>query len=224
MNMTKKFIEQKYYEEQLDTKQIAKLLNVSSKKVWYYMVKNNMPRRSKKDIGVIDLTNKKFGKLMVIRRAVEAENNRGALWECKCNCGGKKVVRGTSLTSGNTQSCGCDWKTAAYERISGAYWWGIKQNAKKKGLDFTINKKEAWELYIKQNKKCSISHVDIDFGEGLTRKNQIASLDRIDSGKGYVKENIRWVHKDINKMKWDMSDETFFKWIKKIVIAQKIEI
>ena len=32
-----------------------------------------------------------------------------------------------------------------------------------------------------------------------------ASLDRIDSSKGYTKSNIQWVHKDINKMKSDFS-------------------
>ena len=36
-----------------------------------------------------------------------------------------------------------------------------------------------------------------------------ASLDRIDSAKGYVKGNVQWIHKEVNRMKSDLSDEQF---------------
>ncbi|MBU2060475.1 MAG: hypothetical protein KKH44_01330 [Bacteroidetes bacterium] len=32
-----------------------------------------------------------------------------------------------------------------------------------------------------------------------------ASLDRIDSNKKYVVNNIQWIHKDLNDMKWEFS-------------------
>ena len=38
-----------------------------------------------------------------------------------------------------------------------------------------------------------------------------ASLDRIDSSKGYVKDNVQWVHKDINRMKWNFPQDKFVK-------------
>jgi hypothetical protein len=39
-----------------------------------------------------------------------------------------------------------------------------------------------------------------------------ASLDRIDSSKGYVEGNVQWVHKRINIMKNDLSDSEFIEW------------
>ena len=41
---------------------------------------------------MIDLTNKQFGKLTVIKRAPN-KNNR-IIWECKCECGNIVEVRG----------------------------------------------------------------------------------------------------------------------------------
>ena len=38
-----------------------------------------------------------------------------------------------------------------------------------------------------------------------------ASLDRIDSKKGYIEGNIQWVHKDINRMKWAFNEDYFIK-------------
>ena len=37
-----------------------------------------------------------------------------------------------------------------------------------------------------------------------------ASLDRIDSSKGYTEDNIQWVHKDVNQMKMDLPEQRFF--------------
>lgn len=52
-----------------------------------------------------NLIGKKFGRLLVLNR----EPNRGkrVAWKCLCDCGNTIVVDSTSLTSGNTSSCGC---------------------------------------------------------------------------------------------------------------------
>jgi len=56
---------------------------------------------------VIDLTNKHFGKLIVIKR--DGSDARGeAKWLCKCECGNQISVLSSNLRSGHTQSCGCE--------------------------------------------------------------------------------------------------------------------
>jgi very-short-patch-repair endonuclease len=57
-----------------------------------------------------DITNQRFGKLT----AVKATNNRNdqgcIIWECQCDCGNITYVPVSSLTSGNTSSCGkCEY-------------------------------------------------------------------------------------------------------------------
>lgn len=53
-----------------------------------------------------DLTGQKFGKLTAIS-PVFNEKTKKYSWICKCDCGNIKTILGTSLTSGNTRSCGC---------------------------------------------------------------------------------------------------------------------
>ena len=58
---------------------------------------------------LIDMQGQKFGRLTVIEKA-ETEvqgHSRIARWKCVCECGGETIVRGSSLRSGHTQSCGC---------------------------------------------------------------------------------------------------------------------
>jgi hypothetical protein len=44
-----------------------------------------------------------------------------------------------------------------------------------------------------------------------------ASVDRIDSSKGYIKGNVQWVHKTINKMKWGYSQGEFIEFCEAVV-------
>lgn len=53
----------------------------------------------------VDLTGQRFGRLVVVQFA-EIKNGQ-TLWICLCDCGEGKVINGSHLKNGNTQSCGC---------------------------------------------------------------------------------------------------------------------
>ena len=55
---------------------------------------------------MIDLTNQRFGKLLVLKN-VGKQDGRRYFWECQCDCGKKIIIEGSRLRSGNTKSCGC---------------------------------------------------------------------------------------------------------------------
>lgn len=54
---------------------------------------------------LIDLTGKRFGKLIVIKK--EKPKNKHTMWLCKCDCGKEKIVGASELKRGTTKSCGC---------------------------------------------------------------------------------------------------------------------
>jgi len=111
------------------------------------------------------------------------------------------------------------WK--GYEDISGAYFCSIQKSAQDRGLSFNITLKDMWDQYIKQNRKCALTDLDIGFyprgGPRNTKLLQTASLDRIDSKQGYIIGNIQWLHKDINKMKWEKTQKEFVNYCHMIV-------
>lgn len=63
------------------------------------------------------LLNKKFGKLTVIEEIPDIRKNGRVVWKCQCNCGNIIEVSTSSLTSGNTTSCGC-LKSKGEQKIS----------------------------------------------------------------------------------------------------------
>lgn len=54
----------------------------------------------------IDLTDKRFNRLIVLKR-IEGLRNKRVMYLCKCDCGSEIEVRADSLRNGHTQSCGC---------------------------------------------------------------------------------------------------------------------
>ena len=59
---------------------------------------------------LIDLTGQKFEKLTVLKRDedhIKPNGQHAVKWLCKCDCGNKVSVLGSSLRKGQTRSCGC---------------------------------------------------------------------------------------------------------------------
>lgn len=113
-------------------------------------------------------------------------------------------------------SCGIPNNSSrkGYEELSSTYWSSILIGAKKRNFEVTIDIKYAWDLFIKQNKKCALSKKEICLGYHIVDGEQTASLDRIDSKKGYIDGNVQWVHKQINRIKLELPQEEFIDWCK----------
>lgn len=155
---------------------------------------------------------------------------------CRCKCGKERKVRRSYLLHGTTKSCGCGRKLASsitakknvWAAISarkkfigdlgGSMWSRILRNAKNRGFIVSITQEEAWNLFVEQKKKCALTGLDLYLHPHHNGRNLVtASLDRVDSEKGYVKGNVQWVHKDVNLMKNGFS-EARFKEICKLVV------
>ncbi len=52
----------------------------------------------------IDLSGQRFRKLLAVKLI---RNNGKPRWECRCDCGKNRLVRGSMLREGRTKSCGC---------------------------------------------------------------------------------------------------------------------
>jgi hypothetical protein len=176
---------------------------------------------------LIDLTGKKFHHLTVISRAASDRQGKST-WLCKCDCGKEKVLSSDHLTRKvqPVKSCGCQsvkrgprhsqW--TGYEEISGNWFHSHilrerKQNKRTK-VPVEVTAKDIWDLFIKQDRKCALSGVPLTIS-GSSKYND-ASVDRIDSSKGYTLDNIQWVHKHINFMKRTYSQHYFIEMCKKV--------
>ena len=176
----------------------------------------------------LDLRNKKFGKLTAIN--IDSSRRDRIYWICHCDCGNSKSVASKHLVKMLITSCGCHhhkkgkenprWK--GYEEISGKYWESLKHGAKQRELKFDITMKYAWDIFINQNRQCALTGIPLMFGKMSGSTDGNASLDRIDSSKGYVEGNIQWVEKKINTIKWDLSVDNFLKMCKMVVEHKKL--
>jgi hypothetical protein len=65
-----------------------------------------------------DLSGKRFGLLLVLRRDKSPPENTGAYWVCACDCGSEKSIRGSNLSKGDIRSCGCLRRTLVKDRLT----------------------------------------------------------------------------------------------------------
>lgn len=215
--ITKEFLEKEYVKKQRSLADIAKDLGSCKKTLSKYCKEFEIPLRRAGRIKV-DLKNKKFGKLLVLEE-VESKDKKHPTWSCLCDCGQITTRVTSDLISANKNKMCWDcrnqfistskWK--GYGEISGEFWDRAKRSAKVRKIDFQITIEDAWQLFLKQNRKCALSKKDIGFHRNII-ENTTASIDRIDSSIGYVLDNIQWVHKTINNLKMDLNQIEFIEW------------
>jgi hypothetical protein len=175
-----------------------------------------------------DLVGLNIGKLTVIEKT-DKRKSGSVIWLCKCDCGNYKELRTYHITHQIVKSCGClskgennpSWK--GYKEIPGKQLRRIRVDAKNRGIEFDVTNEEIWDLFLKQDRKCALTGQPIKMVRLGKDKCGNASLDRIDSSKGYTIDNVQWVDKKINMLKNNYSVDKFIAMCKAIVeYEQKI--
>ena len=173
----------------------------------------------------------KIGKWEIIStNIIHHEKTKEAQIKCRCECGFEKLVYCLTLIKGQSTACfncghgnkgesNAKWK--GYKEVPGSFINRITSRSKKSNREVKINAEDIYDLWIKQDKKCSLSGLPIDFintNQGnINRKESkydlicTASPDRIDSNKGYTKDNVQLVHKDVNMIKKEYDQDYFLK-------------
>ena len=161
----------------------------------------------------MEIIGKLYGRGRVIRRLANDKYSQKR-WELQCRCGNLYTATTGTLNSGNTKSCGClgkettkniNWKGCG--KIPKTYFNHLKISVLKRNIEFNIDIEQIWELFIEQNGLCSLSNQELYFTTG--KKRGTASLDRINPSKGYILDNLQWIHKNINKAKNNFDQNTF---------------
>lgn len=100
--------------------------------------------------------------------------------------------------------------------ISRTYLHNLQHAARLRKIEYKVSATYLWKLFLEQNRKCKLSGVELAFSTRTQSGDGTASLDRIDNNKGYIKGNVQWVHKTVNEMKWDKTDNELVEWCRKI--------
>lgn len=173
------------------------------------------------NFGGLDVTGKRFGRLVAIKKVGKA-NSHGCLWLCICDCGKTKEVRINYLRDGGTTSCGCYRteqnkkkmkKVAEGNIVHGLsktplyrQWNAMKQRCKNpntrmymtyggRGITYC----DEWERFD-PFMNWALSN---GYKEGL-------ALDRIDGDGHYYPENCRWITQaDNNRNKKNLLKLTY---------------
>lgn len=161
---------------------------------------------------------------ILVKNFVGLDKNQQPVVDCVCHCGKDFTLTFTSLVTENTKSCGCarsNYKTVG--ELKATEYANIVAKANVRGWKVEIDEKYLWDLFVKQNGKCALSGIEIQFRKHNKDRNSTASLDRIDSSKDYKDGNVQWVHKYINMMKQRYSQEQFIQYCKAVANHNKGE-
>lgn len=166
-------------------------------------------RESSRKLGrarVVDATGMRFGRLVVLGLAEHYEAGK-PMWRCRCDCGNEKMVLGTRLREGTTQSCGCFRSDASRVRSrrhgmlhSPEYqaWCAMKQRC--------LNPRH--RAYCNYGGRGIGIYPEwiVNFGAFLSevgrKPDPALTLERLDNERGYEPGNVTWetrTHQNRNK-------------------------
>lgn len=165
----------------------------------------------------------KFGYWKVINNFVSHGKNNHASVICictKCNITVKQI-RCNNLVNKKSIKCKTcsngDKELGNYKGILVSVFNKMKLQAKTRNISFGLTVKYIGDLFEKQKGLCALSGLSLTLKTKISDTTATASLDRIDSSKGYLKTNVQWIHKDINKIKQNLDEEYFISLCSKIV-------
>jgi len=91
----------------------------------------------------------------------------------------------------------------------------LKKRAKRKDIDFNLDKE--WIDSKLKKGVCEVTNIKFDFSKKPFLNPYYPSIDRVDSSKGYTKDNCKMVCHMFNNAKCEFSEKVFIYWATKFV-------
>lgn len=228
-NLRKKFIQNdiiKWYKDyRLTITQISELLICNSFDVKSYLIENGIEPIDIIQQDLFEEENIK-GTWRVLSNNHIYDKYGHSIYLCQCTkCGNIREMRIDKVNKNKSFGCSqCQNNRYIYDKLftnreKKYFEWRIKrtkshaqERLKTSHLPFNITALDLMEIYYKQ-KGCDAltgKPIYLDMKKDYSKQN--ISIDRIDSNKGYIKDNIQLVSKYTNVSKWEKSNEEHIEY------------
>lgn len=192
--------------DRIYTKQINKLKEKQIEK--YQNIIQN-------DTGEKELIGTKINNWVIKAHSPPSEN-----YICECICGNLELMGLNELILGYYKSCSKCQDQNYDGIIPMRYMTVLIHGARERKLEWNITVEDIENQWHKQSGLCALTGVVLILDKN--NKYMTASLDRIDSSKGYIIDNIQWIDKDVNVLKNNYNEE-YFKHICFMVTQQDLK-
>ena len=147
--------------------------------------------------------------------------NHTAYYKVRCDCGKELLKLPIEILNpnGDFQCASCAQKENKIESMIANGMVGdlaltqytrLKKSAERRNYEFSVSIKYLWDLFQEQKQICAIT------GDYIPNIKE-ASLDRIDSSKGYIEGNVQWVTQQANLSKHIMTMKQLYEFCRKVL-------
>ena len=161
-----------------------------------------------------NIVGKKFNKFLVVSREKNIKNRM--YWKCLCDCGNEVTVRSDSLKSGHKKSCGCSRGKGEgpFRRV---VYNNLRKSAKSRNLELSLTDPDIDFLTQLPCHYCGLPPSNVSHNyKRVKRTTFYSGLDRVDSLKGYILDNVVPCCKQCNWAKSNLSLDNFLSWIARL--------
>lgn len=160
----------------------------------------------------------RFGKLVVLKKSDKKGTNNSSFFDCRCDCGNLFTVIGSRLKNNTAVSCGCisKYTDRNFALIKRRYSGGIIDSSRKLGLNYDLTFNDYEAMIQKPCFYCGCEGTNISNDYNYKKNEKFSDtmivcngIDRIDSKKGYTKDNVVPCCKHCNSAKSDKTIEEF---------------
>ncbi len=168
----------------------------------------------------LNLIDHKFTRWTVLKQA-GSDKHGATKWLCECSCEEKNrsAITTNSLLSGNSESCGCLYKTrklpngeSSFNKVYNQY----KSDARKKDRKFNLTKEQAKILFKGNCYYCGCKPSRVKKNNNNTGNFVYNGIDRIDNNIGYEIDNCVSCCYICNKAKGQLPQKDFLIWVSRL--------